>query len=103
MLRILVLGSFSTALFAGGSALAPSLSELREPRALHAKAEPPQISGRLHGARISPDGARVVFGADQASGGTVELYSMPLDGATGPVEVCGPISSSLGERWTLTS
>jgi hypothetical protein len=44
---------------------------------------------------ISPDGARVVYLADQAVDEVVECWSVPLDGSAPPVRLHAPLSGAL--------
>ncbi len=55
---------------------------------------PPLVAGRNVVAgtvAISPDGARVVYRADQDTNDVFELYSAPIDGSADPVKLNGPL------------
>jgi Tol biopolymer transport system component len=43
--------------------------------------------------QISPDSARVVFRADKATDGVDELYSVPINGGSAPMNLSGPLVS----------
>ncbi len=61
----------------------------------------PLVAGgsvRLHGYRISPDGARVVYLADQDTDDTHELYGVPIDASSPPVRLNAPLPPG-GDVW----
>src|SRR5262245_11928028 len=45
----------------------------------------------IHNFRISPDGSRVVYWADQEEDEVFELFSVPIDGSQAPVRLNGPL------------
>ena len=58
--------------------------------------------GNIRAFQISPDGQRVVYAADQNTAGTVELFSVPIDGGTveqvnGPLAAGGNVRAGLDD------
>jgi len=59
---------------------------------------PARVRGNVepapYGLRISPDGRRVVYVADQERHGREELFGVPSDGSAPPVKLSGPMTSA---------
>lgn len=87
-----------TALTALGFVALPARASWQELTAQHADSARP---GAVRTARISPDGAWVVFSAGDVASGSPELHRVPLDGGSSPVRIGGSLVDSRGERWSL--
>ncbi len=57
---------------------------------------PPEVVGSAVDAQLTPDGRRIVYLAYQESYLVAELYSMPLDGSSAPVQLSGPLAVGRG-------
>ena len=62
---------------------------------------PLTAGGDVNAFRISPDGNRVVYNADQDTDGVIELYSRPLDGSGSIAKLNGPLTLG-GGAWSFT-
>src|SRR5262245_2964022 len=77
----------------GAADLAPCTSDAR-----HDSSSPASAVNVLD-ARVTPDGAWVVFAASSGDPADVELYRVPADGGSAPVRIGGPLLASDGYRW----
>lgn len=57
--------------------------------------------GRLGELAVTPDGARVVYAAEEQQYGALELFSAPADGSAPAVKVSGPYTGGEPTRWYL--
>ncbi len=58
----------------------------------------PPAPGIIWALRVTPDGGRVVYLADQETQGVIEIFSVPIDGSSGPVKLNGPFAPGRGIR-----
>ena len=70
----------------------------------HQDSMPPSSKGgQVHGFQLTPDGAHVVYQADQETNGVKELYSEPVFGGEVPVKLNDSLSQGRNVRSFLIS